>query len=135
MKNSRTLNRKRKFSEEFKKHLVREFESKKFSVLELSKLHNIHVSLLYKWVHKYCSIPSPNSVIVEMKDSSTKKLKAYQERIKELERIVGQKQIKLDYLDKIIALANAHYETDLKKTLGTKRFNGSKTKVVVESIL
>ena len=135
MKNSRTLNRKRKFSEEFKNHLVREFESKKFSILELSKLHNIHVSLLYKWVHKYCSTPSPNSVIVEMKDSSTKKLKAYQERIKELERIVGQKQIKIDYLDQIIASANKHYETDLKKTLSTKWSNGSETKVVTESIL
>ena len=130
MKNGRTLNRKRKFSEEFKKHLVREFEGKKFSILELSKLHNIHHSLLYKWVHHYSKNTLPNSVIIEMKQSSTEKLQAYQNRIKELERIVGQKQIKIDYLDKIIDCANDHYETDLKKTLSTKPSNGSKIKAV-----
>lgn len=130
MKNVRTLNRKRKFSEEFKKHLVREYEGKKFSLLELSKLHNVHLSLMYKWVHKYSINTSPNSVIIEMKDSSTNKLKAYEARIKELERIVGQKQIKIDYLDKIIDCANEHYETDLKKTLSTKSSNGSKQEEV-----
>ena len=61
---------------------------------------------------------------------STEKLQAYQNRIKELERIVGQKQIKIDYLDKIIDCANDHYETDLKKTLSTKPSNGSKIKAV-----
>ena len=130
MKSGRTLNRKRKFSEEFSKQLVREFEGKKFTILELSRLHNIHHSLIYKWVHKYSSNKQPDSVIVEMKESSSEKLKAYQERIKELERIVGQKQIKLDYLDKIIDCANEHYQTDLKKTLSTKPFNGSKAKEV-----
>ncbi len=130
MKNGRSLRRKRKFSEDFKKHLIREFESKKFSILELSKLHNVHLSVLYKWAHKYSTSPSPNSVIIEMKQSSTEKLKAYEDRIKELEQIVGQKQIKIEYLDKIIASANEHYETDLKKTLSTKSSNGSKKKAV-----
>jgi len=130
MKNGRSLNRKRKFSEEFRKQLVREFEGKKFTLLELSKLHNIHLSVLYKWVHKYTLNPSPNSVIIEMKESSTEKLKSYQDRIKELEQIVGQKQIKIDYLDKIIDSANEHYETDLKKTLSTKPSNGSKITAV-----
>lgn len=130
MKNGRSLNRKRKFSEEFRKQLVREFEGKKFTLLELSKLHNIHLSVLYKWVHKYTLNPSPNSVIIEMKESSTEKLKSYQDRIKELEQIVGQKQIKIDYLDKIIDSANEHYETDLKKNLSTKPSNGSKRTAV-----
>lgn len=127
MKNGRILNRRRKFSKEFKQQLVREFEGKKFTLLELSRLHNIGYSLLYKWVYKYSTNNQPSSIIVEMEESSTAKLKAYQEKIKELERIVGRKQIEIDYLDKIIACANDHYQTDLKKTLSAKSSNGIKS--------
>jgi flagellar biosynthesis chaperone FliJ len=58
-----------------------------------------------------------------MKESSLQKLRAYEIQIKELERIIGQKQIKIDYLEKIIELADNHYEIDLKKNLNTKQLN------------
>jgi len=55
-----------------------------------------------------------------MKESSLQKLKAYEKRIKELEQIVGQKQIKIDYLEKIIDLSSQHFDTDLKKNSNTQ---------------
>ena len=119
MKKGRLLNRYRKFSVSFKKQLVREFETNQFTVLELCRLHSIHNSQIYRWIAKYGSHPPNAHVIVEMKNSSSKKLKAYEDRIKELERIVGQKQIMIDYLDGIIECANEHYQTDLKKTSAT----------------
>ena len=55
---------------------------------------------------------------MESKDSSTKKLKDYQQRIDELERIVGQKQLKIDYLQKLFELAESDLGFDLKKISG-----------------
>jgi len=115
MKNGKRIKASRTFSVEFKKHLVKEYESGKFTVLELSKLHNVSYQSIYRWIYKYSAFNQSNTVIVEMKESSTRKLKAYEKRIKELEQMVGQKQIKIDYLEKIIDLSNDHYKTDLKK--------------------
>jgi len=115
MNKGKKITKKRKFSEEFKKFLVSEYESGKFPVLELSKLHGVSFQLIYRWIYKYSSFNKPNTVIVELKESSMRKLKAYEKRIKELEQIVGQKQLKIDYLEKIIDLSNEHYKTDLKK--------------------
>ena len=63
---------------------------------------------------------------MESKDSSTKKLKDYEKRIQELERIVGQKQMKLDYLEKMIEIAGSDLGFDLKKNTGSKPLSGSK---------
>ena len=120
MNNGKKISKRRKFSEELKKFIVSEYESGKFSVLELSKLHDVSFQSIYRWVYKYSSFNKPNTVVVELKESSMRKLKAYEKRIKELEQVVGQKQLKIDYLEKIIDLSNEHYKTDLKKNSNTK---------------
>jgi hypothetical protein len=65
-------------------------------------------------------------MVVEYEESSTNKLKQMELRLKELERIVGQKQIKIDYLEKMIELAKDHYDIDLKKNFGTPLSDGSR---------
>jgi uncharacterized coiled-coil protein SlyX len=51
-----------------------------------------------------------------MKDSQTTKLKELEQRIKELEQNVGQKQIKIEFLEKMIDLAKQEFNIDIKKT-------------------
>lgn len=53
-------------------------------------------------------------LIVET-ESDTLKIKELQLRIAELERIVGQKQIEIDFKDKMIEIAEEHYGIDIKK--------------------
>lgn len=120
MKNGKQIRKRRKFSEEFKKFIVSEYESGKFTVSELSRLHEVSFQSIYKWIYKYSTYNQSNTVVVELKQSSERKLKSYEKRIKELEQIVGQKQLKIDYLEKIIELSNEHYGTDLKKSSNTK---------------
>jgi len=120
MKNGRKISSRRKFSDEFKKTIVKEYESGQFTVNELGKLHKVANKVIYHWIYKYSNYNQANTVIVEMKNSSTQKLKDYEIRIKELERIVGQKQIEIDYLSKVIDIANQHYQTDLKKNSNSK---------------
>lgn len=59
-----------------------------------------------------------------MKDSATRKLKELETRIKELEQIVGQKQIKIDFLEKMIDLAKEELDIDIKKNSDTLQFGG-----------
>lgn len=125
MKNGQKIRQRRKFSEELKKFIVSEYENGKFTVLELSRLHDISFQLIYRWIYKYSLYNKENTVVMELKESSERKLKAYERRIKELEQIVGQKQLKIDYLEKIIDLSNDHFDTDLKKSFNIRPLNGS----------
>lgn len=47
--------------------------------------------------------------------SDTRKIKALKEKVKELEQAVGQKQIQIDFFDKMIDLAEEEYGIDIKK--------------------
>jgi transposase-like protein len=105
----------RLFTEEFKKERIKEYETGQFSVLELSKLFHIERTIIYRWIHKYSSYNKRRIKVVEMADSSKKKVKDLQKRIEELERIVGQKQLNIDFLEKMIEITKEQYGIDIKK--------------------
>ena len=62
-----------------------------------------------------------------MKNSQAEKIKKMEARIKELEQAVGQKQMNIDYLEKMIDLAKEYYDIDIKKNSDTPHSGGSKT--------
>lgn len=121
--NLRKIQSRKRYSEEFKKYIVKEFEQGT-KVLTLCKLHNLTENTVYRWIYKYTD-NEKNTHIVEMKHSSSEKLKLLESRIKELEQIVGQKQIKLEYLEKMIELAKDELDIDIKKNFNTQPLNGS----------
>lgn len=127
--NLRTIQTYRKFSDEFKQSIVKDFESGKFSVLQLEKLYNISNVLIYKWIYKYSTFNDKSARIVEMKESSTNKIKELEKKIKELERAVGQKQLYIDYMEKMMEIAKEDLGIDIKKNFDTPQSAGSdKTK-------
>ena len=60
-----------------------------------------------------------------MKKSSSSKVKELQKRVADLERVVGQKQIKIDFLEKLIEIAGDEYNIDIKKKSFTPQSPGS----------
>lgn len=112
--------RKRTFSEEFKRQKVKEIERKQTTVLQVSKAYQVRPNNVYKWMDKY-SIKDKNGVrlVVEM-ESETKRVLALMQKVAELERIVGQKQIVIDFQNKMIELAEKEYQVDIKKKLETE---------------
>ncbi|MDN6316441.1 MAG: transposase [Lactococcus lactis] len=123
--NLKTLRKQRIYSKEFKRQVVQDFESGQFSVLQLEKLHGISNVSIYNWIYKFSTFNEKGSRIVEMKESSTQKLKELQIRVKELEAIVGRKQISIDYLEKMIDIAKDEYDIDIKKNFDTPQSTGS----------
>ena len=98
--------------DEFKKAVVSEFETGSLSVPQLSRVHSVHFQTIYNWIYKFSTFNEKGYRVVEMKDSTSTKLKEQEQRIKELERAVGQKQLKIDYLEKLIELAGGELGMD-----------------------
>jgi len=123
--NLRKIQKQRSYTEEFKRKVVEEFENGKFSVLQLSKLHNIHNTLIYRWVYKYSTFNEKGYRVVEHEQSSQKKIKELIREIEQLQAKLGRKQIKIDYLEEMIELAKEEYKIDIKKNLNTPHLGGS----------
>ena len=121
----KAIRKSRVFSESYQRELVRLFETGKFSVLQLGKLYGIQYSVIYRWIYKYSQFNEPGYRIIEMKQSSSAKLKALEQRIKELEKMVGQKQIKIDFLEEMINVAKEELKIDIKKKSSTLQSGGS----------
>ena len=118
------INSRRIFSEEFKKARVKEYESGKFTVNELSRLFKIQRAVIYQWIYKYSVYNKKSVKVVEMSNSGVKKLKELEQRIKELEQVVGQKLLKIHYMEKMIDLAKEELDIDIKKNSGTLQSDG-----------
>ncbi len=126
MKAKVTLLRKhRAFSEEFKKEVVMNFEHGKYSVQQLSRLYGIDFQLIYNWIYKFSSFNEKGYRIVEMKQSSTSKLKMLEQKVKQLEQTLGQKQIQIEFLEKMIEIAEKDLHIDIKKKSFTPPSIGS----------
>lgn len=121
------IKKKRRYSEEFKRRIVSEFESGKYSVSGLEMIYGIGNPSIYSWIYKYSSYNEKGYRIMEMKKSSTSKLREMERRIKDLEQMVGQKQIKIEYYEKMIELAKEELDIDLKKNFDTPQSGGSKS--------
>ena len=65
-------------------------------------------------------------LIVESQ-SDTQKLLELKKQIADLERLLGQKQIQLEFKDKMIELAEEVYKIDIKKNFGTQHSSDSAT--------
>ncbi len=123
--NIREIRKFRRYSEEFKKELVSLFENGKFSVLQLEKLYGVSSRSIYRWVYQYSRFNKQGYRIVENKQSSSLKLKELEEQVKELERLLGRKQIQIDYLEKMIDIAKEDMGVDIKKNYSTPLSSGS----------
>ena len=114
----------RSYSEEFKKARVMEYEKGQHTVKELCSLFHLSFSLVYRWIRKYSIYNQKKVRIVEMDQSSSQKVKELQARIKELERMVGVKQLNIEFLEKLIELAQDELNIDIKKNFSTRPSDG-----------
>jgi transposase len=115
----------RRFSEDFKKKKVKELECNLVSVADICKTYSVTRAAVYKWIYKYSIMAKKNVRQVVEAKSDTQKIRMLEERIKELERLVGQKQIMIEFKDKMIEIAETTYGVDIKKKVGTRLSSGS----------
>lgn len=117
--------RRRNFSEEFKRKKVQEIEQKTTTIAEVIREYEVSESSVRRWLDKYSSKHKKQVRVIVESESDTRKIIEYKARIAELERIIGQKQVLLDFKDKLIELAEEEYGIDIKKKLEKKPLSGS----------
>ena len=123
--NVRRIKKYRKYSEEIKRRAVVEYEQGDYSVLQLAKMYEVSPTAIYKWIYKFSTYNERGFRVVEMKESASQKVKDLEKKLAELERVVGQKQIKIDYLEKMMDIAKDELNIDIKKNSDTPQSTGS----------
>jgi transposase len=115
----------RTFSTALKQKIVSDFEKNKVTIAEICDLYGVTKTSVYKWIYKYSlSYQSNTKTVVQMESEAQKNKDLYQENTNLL-RIIGQKQVELDYLHQLIAQASSALEIDLKKNFAPPAFGGS----------
>jgi transposase-like protein len=107
--------RRRSFSEEFKQKKVREIERKITTIAEVSRQYEVSETNVCRWVKKFGNNSMKGARTIVESESDTRQLLELKAKIAELERVIGQKQVQIEFRDKIIDLAEQAYGVDIKK--------------------
>lgn len=105
----------RTFSTEFKKEKVKDLIEKRTSIKMLVELYGVSRSAIYKWLYLYSPMEKGIQTVVQM-ESEEQKTKVLLNRLAECERIIGQKQMQLDVLEKTFEIASEELGYDVKKS-------------------
>ena len=105
----KVLRQRRVFSPTLRKEIVGLIESGKLSIAAASREYKVSQTSIYKWIHRY----------------STYNKKGVTDRIAELERAVGHKQMQIDFYEKFIEFASKEVGEDLKKKYASAAMSGS----------
>ena len=109
----------RTFSVDFKRKKVQEIQLGLVRIVEICRQYQVSDTAVYRWIKQYgVNSKTPERLIMEAK-SDTQELLLLKRRIAELERLVGQKQVQLEFKDKMIDLAEEIYKVDIKKKFST----------------
>ncbi|GHT79477.1 hypothetical protein FACS189464_4240 [Bacteroidia bacterium] len=103
------------FSDEFKKEKVLEIELGEMSISQISSLYAVSRSAIYTWLHRYGNKYKKSVRMVVEKESESVRTAAMVQRVSELERLLGQKQIEIEYLNRVIVEGDKLLGCDLKK--------------------
>lgn len=115
----------RVFSEDFKKGKVKELVEKRITVSQLGRLYGVSRSAVYKWIFKYSPHQEKKVKLVVEMESESHKTMHLQQQVAELERIVGQKQLEIDYLNKLLEIGSDEMGFDIKKNFSAKLSSGT----------
>ena len=102
----------KRYSEEFKRHLVSEIESGNVCQAEAAKTYGVAKSLVRHWLSEYGRFRPQRSIMEVV-------MKSEKERISELEKALADAHLKIRIYDEILNMAGKKYKVDLKKTFGT----------------
>lgn len=104
----------RVFSEAFKRQKVQEIEQGRLKVSHLCNQYGVSVQSVYRWLHRYASNFQPQIRMVVELESEAERSRQLEQRVAELERLIGQKQIALDFSNALIDVASKELGIDLR---------------------
>lgn len=125
IKSKLEIRERRIFSEELKKKVVKELVSKRITIRSVTAEHQVSANTVYRWLYRYSAHHEQKCTLVVQMKSEELKSRELQQRIAELERIVGQKQLEIDFLNKLLEIGSGELGFDLKKSFNQPPLNGT----------
>ena len=122
------LRERRIFSEELKKKIVKDLVAKRITLGQVVAEHQVNRNSVYNWLYKYSPQHQPKPTLVVQMQSEEIKNHELRQRIADLERIVGQKQLEIDFLNKLLEVGSEELGFDLKKNFNASPSNTSGVK-------
>ena len=90
---------------------------KQTKVSEVCKQYQVTSVSVYKWIEKFGMNKKKEDRLIVESENDTKQLLLLKKKVAELEQIIGQKQVMLDFKDKMIEIAEENYGVDIKKNV------------------
>ena len=114
----------RYFSAELKQKIISDLDKGLTTVAEICREYEVSRSSVGKWKIKYSVHYERQTRQIVESMSDTHKIQQLKDRVRELEHLVGMKQIQLEFYIKMIELAEEDYGIDIKKKGRTKPSSG-----------
>lgn len=115
IKSKLEIRQRRIFSEELKKKVVKDLTGKRTNIKSVMAEHQVSGNTVYRWLYKYSPHHEQKCTLVVQMESEELKNSELRKRIAELERVVGQKQLEIDFLNKLLQIGSSELGFDLKK--------------------
>lgn len=116
----------RTFSDEFRRQKVKELTNGQLRVRDLCALYGLSRTTVYNWLYLYSEAEQGVKTVVQM-ESEAFKTKLLQQRVAELERVIGQKQLEIDYLNVCLEVTSEELGYDVKKKHAPPHWKGFET--------
>jgi len=116
----------RSFSEDFKKSIIKDIETKKLSIKNVSKIYEVSQVTVYKWLWKYSYKYNKGVRMVLELESEGSRSDYLITKLSTAEQTVGKQQIEIEFLKQVIELCSQELGYDVKKKFTTMQSNISK---------
>lgn len=120
-----SIRERRIFSESVKKSVVKSLVSKRMTIKAASLEHQVSLQTIYRWLYKYSPYHEQKHTLVVQMESEATKNSELRQRLADMERIVGQKQLEIDFLNKLLEIGSKELGFDLKKSFSSPPSNGT----------
>jgi transposase-like protein len=119
----------RYFSEAVRREVVSELDAKKTTIPQVCQDYGISRASVYSWLSKYSPLYVKKIVQVVEHQSESERRKQLENKIGELERIIGRKTVEVEYWRTLVEMAEKESGTDLKKNSDIKSCDSSTNKL------
>jgi transposase-like protein len=119
------LKQQRQFSPTLKRSIIDSFDHGRMSAKQISREYNVSESTVYRWIYKYSQHNTKGTIIVMDKKKQHNEVQALKQRIAELERAIGTKQMQIDYYEMYVKTMDELAPEELKKKWKSPDYTGS----------
>lgn len=113
----------RRFSEAFKRSVVAEVESGRYTAYEAARTHEIHFQLVYRWLKRFGGPDSQTRIMRIEMPTERDRIKELEKRNRDLESALAQAHMKIVVLESAVEVYEEQSGRTAKKKPDTASSN------------